>query len=293
VDRYDADGLVFDLTDAGPADGEVIVLLHGFPATRACWDGVVPLLAGAGYHGLAPDQRGYSPGARPPGRRAYRLDRLAGDVVALIDASCAGKVHLVGHDFGAAVAWYLATWHPERLYSVTSLATPHGQAFVRALVSSTQLLQSWYMLFFQLPRLPELALTGPGQQRFRRSLRQSGLSDAHIDRYLSVLAQPGAATAALNWYRALPLLPPSRLRPVTVPTLYVYATGDLALGRKAADLTAREVIAPYRYEVLDGVSHWIPEEAPEVVASLVIEHIRTHNAPQRWANGGGSSPPRT
>jgi pimeloyl-ACP methyl ester carboxylesterase len=278
MDAYHADGLTFDLTDAGPQDGEVVVLLHGFPATRACWEEVVPLLAGAGYRVLAPDQRGYSPGARPPGRRAYRLDRLAGDVVALIDAAGAGKVHVVGHDFGAAVAWHLAAWHPERLFSVTSLAMPHGKAFVRSLASSTQPLQSWYLLFFQLPWLPETALTGPGRQLFRRTLHRSGLDDAHIDRYLSALGQPGAATAALNWYRALPLLRPSRLRPVTVPALYVYATGDFFLGRKAADLTAREVTGPYRYEVLDGVSHWIPEEAPDVVASLVLEHARTHGA---------------
>jgi pimeloyl-ACP methyl ester carboxylesterase len=278
MDRYEADGLSFDLTDAGPPDGEVVVLLHGFPATRACWDGVVPLLAGAGYRVLAPDQRGYSPGARPPGRRAYRLDRLAGDVVTLMDAAGVAKVHLVGHDFGAAVAWHLATWHPERLFSVTSLATPHGKAFVRSLVSSTQPLQSWYIVFFQLPWLPEMALTGPGRQVVRRTLRRSGLDDAHLDRYLSALAQPGAATAALNWYRALPLLPPARLRPVTVPTLYVYATGDFFLSRRAADLTAREVTGPYRYEVLDGVSHWILEEAPEAVAPLVLEHARTHGA---------------
>ncbi|MGH8972691.1 MAG: alpha/beta fold hydrolase, partial [Acidimicrobiia bacterium] len=149
MDRYEADGLVFDLTDAGPSDGEVVVLLHGFPANRGCWDGVVPLLAGAGYRVLAPDQRGYSPGARPRGRRAYRLDHLAGDVVALMDAVGVARVHLVGHDFGAAVAWHVATWHPDRLYSVTSLATPHGKALVRSMVSSTQPLRSWYVLFFQ------------------------------------------------------------------------------------------------------------------------------------------------
>ena len=255
----------------------MVVLLHGFPATRACWEGVVPLLAGAGFRVLAPDQRGYSPRARPPGRRAYRLDRLAGDVLALADAAGAERFHLVGHDLGAAVAWGLATWHPERLLSVTSLATPHGKAFVRSLASSNQLLRSWYMLAFQLPRLPELALAGPGGRLFRRTLRRSGLSDAHLDRYLSVLAQPGAMRAALNWYRALPLLPPSRLAPVTVPALYVYATGDHFLSRKAADLTARHVSGPYRYEILEGVSHWIPEEVPETVAALVIEHCRVNS----------------
>jgi pimeloyl-ACP methyl ester carboxylesterase len=134
------------------------------------------------------------------------------------------------------------------------------------------------MLFFQLPWLPELGLVGPGQRMFRRTLARSGLSDTYIDRYLSVLTQPGAATAAINWYRALPLLPPSRLLPVEVPTLYVYGTADFALGRRAADLTGRYVRGPYRYEVLQGVSHWIPEEVPEVVAALVIEHAGSYGA---------------
>jgi pimeloyl-ACP methyl ester carboxylesterase len=284
VDRYEADGMVFDVTDAGPSDGEVIVLLHGFPASPACWDGVVPLLADAGYRVLAPDQRGYSPGARPPGRRAYALDRLAGDVVALADAAGAGKVHVVGHDLGAVVAWCLAAWHPELLFSVTSLGTPHGQAFLRSLVSSTQALQSWYIFFFQLPGLPELGFTGVGRPIVRRILRRSGLGDAHLDRYLSALAQPGAATAALNWYRAFPFLSPRRLGPVGVPALYVYPTEDHFLGRKAADLTVRAVRGPLRYEVLDGVSHWIPEEVPGAVAALILEHVRTHGV--RGSRGG-------
>jgi pimeloyl-ACP methyl ester carboxylesterase len=278
MDRFQTGRLTFDLTDAGPPEGEVVILLHGFPATRACWDGVVPLLADAGYRVLAPDQRGYSSGARPPGRRGYTLDRLAGDVLALADAADAGKVHVVGHDFGAAVAWLLAARSPGRLFSVTSLATPHPKAFMRSMRSSAQPLQSWYMLFFQLPRLPEMGLAGPAQPVLRRIVRRSGLADGQFDRYLSLLTQPGAATGALNWYRALPFLPHWRMPYVTVPTLYVYATEDAFLSRKAADLTAREVTGPYRYEVLDGVSHWIPEEVPEVVASLVIEHVRTYGA---------------
>jgi pimeloyl-ACP methyl ester carboxylesterase len=276
MDHFEAGELVFDLTDAGPSDGEVVVLLHGFPQSKTCWDRVVPLLVDAGYRVLAPDHRGYSPGARPRGRRAYRLDLLAADVVALADAAGAAKVHLVGHDLGALVAWCVAAWHPERLWSVTALAVPPGRAFLRSLVSSTQPLRSWYILFFQLPRLPELGLGGFAQPLLRRILRRSGLSDGYIDRYLALLTQPGAATGSLNWYRAFPLCPPTRRAPVTVPVLYVYATGDAFLARKGADLTADEVTGPYRYEILEGVSHWIPEEVPKVVASLVIEHARTH-----------------
>lgn len=278
MDSYTANGLVFDVTDAGPADGEVIVLLHGYPETRASWDGVIPRLTDAGYRVLAPDQRGYSPGARPGGRRAYRLEHLVGDVVALADAAAADRIHVVGHDWGGAVAWGMAAWQPERLHTMTSLATPHGRAMMRSMVTSSQALHSWYMLFFQLPRLPEMGITGPGRRLFRRTLRRSGLPDASIDRYLSVLTQPGAATGALNWYRALPFLRPSEMPPVEVPVLYVYGTGDFALGRKAAELTGRYVKGPYRFEVLEGVSHWLPEEAPDRVAALVIEQARAHGA---------------
>ncbi|HMC52698.1 MAG TPA: alpha/beta fold hydrolase [Acidimicrobiales bacterium] len=277
MDRYEADGLVFDVTDDGPPDGEVVVLLHGYPETRASWEGVVPFLVEDGYRVLAPDQRGYSPGARPRGRRAYRLDHLVDDVVALADAAGAGRVHVVGHDWGGAVAWALAGSHPGRLYSMTSLATPHPRAFSRSLVSSTQALHSWYMLFFQLPWLPELSMRGPGQRLVRRTLRRSGLAEAHIGRYLSLLSQPGAATAAINWYRALPLAP-SPTPPIEVPVMYVYGTGDFALGRRAADLTRSYVNGPYRYEVLEGTSHWIPEEAPAVVGRLLREHLATHGA---------------
>ena len=282
MERYEADGLVFDVTDAGPSEGEVIVLLHGYPQTRASWADVIPLLADAGYRVLAPDQRGYSPGARPRGRRAYRLDHLADDVLALADAAGATKMHLVGHDWGGAVAWAVAAWHPERLFSVTSLATPHGKALLRSFVSSNQALRSWYMLFYQLPWLPELGMTA-GQRWFRNTLRQSGLSDTKIDTYLSVLSEPGAATAAINWYRAMPFLPPSRMRSVHVPTLYLYGSDDFALGRKAADLTGNYVSGPYHYEVLDGVSHWIPEDAPQVVAERVTEHARTYGAHRNQA----------
>jgi pimeloyl-ACP methyl ester carboxylesterase len=272
MERYESEGLVFDVTDTGPPDGEVVVLLHGYPETRASWEGVIPLLAGAGYRVLAPDQRGYSPGARPRGRRAYGVDRLAGDVVALADAADAEKIHVVGHDWGGMVAWSMAMRHPDRLLSMTSISTPHPRAFLRSMVTSSQLLRSWYMLLFQLPWLPEQGVVGPGQGNFRRGLRRSGLPEASIERYLSVLTQPGAATAALNWYRAMPLVSPMGFGPVEVPVLYIYGTEDAFLGPKAADLTARYVAGPYRREVLEGVSHWIPEEVPEVVAKLVAEH---------------------
>jgi pimeloyl-ACP methyl ester carboxylesterase len=275
MDHFTRDGLTFDVVDAGPADGEVIVLLHGFPETSASWERVIPGLVGAGYRVLAPDQRGYSPGARPRGRRAYVVAELAADVMALADQAGAERFHLVGHDWGGAVAWAVATDHADRLRTLAVLSTPHPQAMVRSFTRSTQGLRSWYMGFFQLPGVPERMMLARDGRAFRRSLTRGGLPSDLVERYYEKLRQPGAMTAALNWYRAIPFQTRSARRPdkVTVPTLYVWSTGDFALGRAAADLTGRYVSGPYQFEVLEGVSHWIPEEAPDDVVRLVLEHM--------------------
>lgn len=265
--------LVFDVRDEGPQSGELVILLHGFPETKASWDRVVPLLTAAGYRVLAPDQRGYSRRARPQGRRAYVADNLVADVLALADAARAERFHVVGHDWGGAVAWYAAMWEPQRLKTMTSLATPHPKAFSRSLLTSTQFFRSLYFLAFQVPALPERVLTSDfGQHRFRQALIRSGLPASAVDSYLPALAERDTMTAVLNWYRAAALTPPRRQTAVSVPTLYVYGTQDVALGPKAADRTARYVTGPYRFERLDN-SHWLPEEAPDTVARLVLEHI--------------------
>lgn len=267
--------LVFDVDDTGPPEGEAIVLLHGFPENRSSWLAVTPLLTGSGYRVLAPDQRGYSPRARPKGRSAYRTELLADDVVALLDAAGVDRAHVVGHDWGGGVAWALATRHPDRLRTVTSLATPHPRAMLRAMVTGTQAVKSWYMFLFQLPALPELAFRPGAEDRMKSSLVADGVPPEAADRYVKPLLEPGAATAAINWYRAAPLSRGPR-GDVRVPTMYVFATRDKFLGRKAADLTGNYVSGPYRYEVLDGVSHWMPEETPETIARLVIEHAKEH-----------------
>ena len=142
MNEYRNGELVFDVRDDGPGDGGVVILLHGYPETKESWDGVVPGLAAAGYRVLAPDQRGYSPRARPRGRRAYVADNLVADVLALADAVGAERFHVVGHDWGGAVAWYCAMWHPQRVATVTSLATPHPTAFARSLLTSSQCIRS-------------------------------------------------------------------------------------------------------------------------------------------------------
>lgn len=271
MDTFTNDGLMFDVDDSGPAAGEVIVLLHGFPESKRSWQDVAPLLAAAGYRVLAPNQRGYSGRARPSRRRDYTLDKLGGDVIALADAAGADTFHVVGHDWGGGVVWELAANHPARIKTATSLATPHPRAMVRSLLRG-QILKSWYMLFFQLPVVPELQFS-VGRRATRRTLVRSGLPEEYVDDYFSLLREPGAARGALNWYRALPFSPPNGIGAVNVPTMYVYGTEDFALGRRAADTTGEYVTGPYRYEVLDGVSHWIPEEVPEIVADLVLDFV--------------------
>jgi pimeloyl-ACP methyl ester carboxylesterase len=281
VDSYRRGPLRFDVVDSGPAAGAAIVLLHGFPQWASSWSRVTPRLVAAGFRVLAPDQRGYSPGARPPGRRAYRLSTLAEDVVALLDAAGVQRAHVVGHDWGGAVAWALGMWHPDRLASLTALSTPHPAALLRALVTSGQLVRSWYMAAFQVPALPErlfVLSTAAGRERLVRALVDTGQSADRAREDVDRLTSPGALTAALNWYRAMPLNSPRGMRRVTVPTLYVWSTGDRFLGRAAAESTARWVDGPYRFEVLMGANHWLPDQHPDAVADLVTEHVRDHPA---------------
>jgi pimeloyl-ACP methyl ester carboxylesterase len=270
------DGLTFDVNDSGPPDGEPVVLLHGYPETKESWDAVAPSLAAAGYRVLAPDQRGYSPGARPRGRASYTVPRLVGDVLALADRAEATRFHVVGHDWGGILAWALGSNHAHRLVSLTSLTTPHPAAFARSLVTSTQLLRSWYVLFYQLPLLPELSSSsGLGANVFRRTLERSGLGADRARRYTERLKN-GAAGPTVNWYRGLPLSGRAAFGPVEVPTLYVYAGNDFALGRAAADETVRHVTGDYRFEVVEGASHWLPEESADVITPLLLDHLRAH-----------------
>jgi pimeloyl-ACP methyl ester carboxylesterase len=260
--------LRFDVQDEGPRDGAPVVLLHGFPQDSASWDGVVARLHSAGLRTLAPDQRGYSPGARPPRRGDYRVEWLVEDLRALLDAAGLPAAHVVGHDWGGAVAWAAGDVIPERLSSLTVLSTPHPRALIRSLTRSTQLLRSYYMFLFQLPVLPERVLA----PRLEALLRRSGLPAAHAAHYAERMREPGALTGALHWYRALPL---SRLEnaAVTVPTTYVWGSKDFALGRCAAELTEEEVEAPYRFVEVEA-GHWLPEREPDLVAELVLDQVR-------------------
>jgi pimeloyl-ACP methyl ester carboxylesterase len=281
MEQFRRGELVFDVIDAGPADGPVVVLLHGFPEQNTMWQPVISRLTAQGYRCLAPLQRGYSPRARPTRRRDYRGDELAEDVRTLIDASGAQRVHLVGHDWGATVAWRVAQLYPDRLLTVTSMSVPHPGAFFKALVTSRQGLASWYILFFQLPRIPEWYLT-----RGRGTFTLSGLvksraehAPALAEAEAKAMTEPGALTAALNWYRAVPLSDVRDAgRKVTVPTLFIWSDGDIALREKGARLTRDYVLGDYRFEVLNGVSHWILDEQPETTTDLLLDWFAAHPA---------------
>ena len=274
MDTFRNDGLTFDVRDGGPSDGEPVVLLHGFPQDSTAWTSVEPLLHGNGFRTLAPDQRGYSPMARPRGRAAYRLRQLTDDVLALLDAAELRSAHVVGHDWGAAVAWALAAWHPDRISTLTAISVPHPAAMQKAMLTSDQALRSSYMALFQLPVLPERALLAGGGAALRQMLSHAGLPDDVVRHYATRMREPGALTSALGWYRAMPWNARDRIGRVRVPTLHLWSTGDAYLGRAGTEATARFVDAPYRLEVLQGVNHWIPELAPDVVADLVTAHAR-------------------
>jgi pimeloyl-ACP methyl ester carboxylesterase len=263
--------LVFDARDAGPADGEVVLLLHGFPQTSWEWRHQLEALGTAGYRAVAPDQRGYSPRARPLEVEAYHPERLVEDVVGMADALGVDRLHLVGHDFGGLVAWHTAARHADRLATLTVVSTPHPRVMARSILEGgEQREKSSYMLFFR-SREAESYFLDDDAAGLRQLYESSDLDD--VDDYLRVLTEPGALTAALNWYRALDRDVIERMGPVTTRTLYVWSTEDPALGRVAAEGTAEHVDGPYRFEVLDGVGHFVPELAPDALSRLLLEQL--------------------
>ena len=269
--------LVLDVRDEGPPTGDAVVLLHGFPQDSGAWDGVAPLLHRAGLRTLAPDQRGYSPGAGPQDVSAYRVSRLAEDVLAVMDAAGVDTAHVVGHDWGGAVAWYLGAHHATRVDSLTVLSTPHPRAMARAMTRSLQPLRSWYTVAVQVPVLPELVLS----QTLGPTLRLSGLPPETADRYARRFGRPSALMGPLAWYRAAGRRPPWQLLgggtgdaagTVTVPTTYVWGWRDPALGRAAAEATRDHVTGDYLFLELDA-GHWLPELHPHEVADAILHRV--------------------
>jgi pimeloyl-ACP methyl ester carboxylesterase len=263
-----ADGMVLDAVADGPSDGPVVLLLHGFPQSSHAWRQVVPPLAAAGYRTVAPDLRGYSPDARPTDVAAYAMAPLVADAVAVVRQLSDGPVHVVGHDWGAAVAWHLAGRHPELVRSLTAVSVPHPHAFLEALLSDEdQRQRSQYMRDWKDPATEQRMLSGD----LARVL--GGLPGVDGEHYVRRLSEPGALTAALNYYRAQSRRDLDGLGPVTAPTLHVWSDGDEALGRYGAERTGAHVAGPYRFVELSGVSHWIPEQAPDRLVPPLLEHL--------------------
>lgn len=270
--------LTFDLTVDGPADGDPVLLLHGFPQSGDCWRRVAPALAEAGYRVVAPDLRGYSPGARPLDPEAYSMAELVGDVTGLADALGWTTFHLVGHDWGGALAWNVAGRHGERVRTLTSVSTPHPAAFLAAkhggpsADGDDQNEKSRYMDDFRTPGFEDVLLADD-RALLKLMVHGAGMDDESAERSLARFTTAEELVGALNWYRGASPTDSEGLGPITVPTLYLWSTDDIALGRTAAEATATCVDGPYRFVVLDGVSHWVPEEAPGVVVDRLLEHF--------------------
>lgn len=274
METFEADGLIFEVTDLGAVDDPSVVLLHGFPQDRTAWDEVGHSLADRGFRVLIPNLRGYSPGACPRSVSRYGLPRLVADVIALLDAAEVDSAHVVGHDWGGALVWTMRRTHPHRLRTATIVSTPHPQALAWGMVRTGQALRSWYMLALTLPAVPEYVLT----RHLARFLRRSGLSEDRASHYEQRMKRRGAARGAVNWYRRMlfeQFRPSKHPRPPSphqkVPTVYIYGRDDpffsVAVMRKTAEV-ARGVDVR---EMCGG--HWLPESEPEALLQSIERHL--------------------
>jgi pimeloyl-ACP methyl ester carboxylesterase len=265
--------LTFDVRTLGPNDGEPVMLLHGFPETSLSWSAVAPALADAGFRVIAPDQRGYSPGARPSSVDDYVVDNLVADVLGLADALGLERFHLVGHDWGAAVGWVLAAHHGDRLRSFTAVSVPHLAAYNAALRgdSDQQERSSYIGLMRQGGKAEDVLAEDDGRRL--RAMYQDKIPATHVDAYLDFFRDRTALTGALAWYRAM-TAELADLPPVSVPTTYVWSDGDTAIGRTSAEASGDHVTGPYDFVELNGVSHWVPEEAPSALVDAVLARLR-------------------
>lgn len=259
-----------DVRVDGPQDGPAVVLLHGFPQTSRSWGAVVPALAEAGYRVVAPDQRGYSPDARPVGVEHYATDALADDVAELADALGIDTFHLVGHDWGASIAWVAATRHADRIRTLTTVSVPHLAAFGEALRNDPdQQERSAYIGLFRMEGKAEQVLLADDAERLI-SMYEGRVPDDDVAAYVALLREPGALTAALGYYRAMQA-DLSGLPAVTMPTTFVWSSGDRALGPRGAHRCGDFVDADYRFVELADISHWVPDEAPHALAEAIVD----------------------
>jgi len=271
VERIDtADGVSLAVHVEG--EGTPVVLLHGFPDSSYLWRKQAPALADAGFRVVAPDLRGFGESDRPQEVDGYRITTLAADVVAILDALGIVRAHVVGHDWGAALAWVLAGLHPDRVDRLVAMSVGHPNTARDASVEQRE--KSWYVLWFQFEGLAEEVLPRDDWKLLREWIRGNG----DLERYVQDLARPGALRAGLNWYRAN--LPPQReLRPrrelprVAASTLGLWSSGDDYLVESRMLRSADYVDGGWRYERIDGASHWLQLDAPERVNDLLVDFL--------------------
>lgn len=265
--------LTFDVRFAGPAGGRPVIALHGFPETSLSWAQVADRLAEEGVRVIAFDQRGYSPGARPEGVEAYATDLLVQDVVGVADALGIGDFDLVGHDWGAVVAWLTASTHPARVRTLTTVSVPHLRAYNDALRDDPEQREKGaYLQVFRQVGTAEDLLLADGARRLT-AIYGEAVPTLLAIRYVAHLGEPGALTAALNWYRAMTAELASAPRTI-VPTTFVWGALDQAIGRVPAEACGDFVDADYRFVELADIGHWVPEQAPDALADAVLERIR-------------------
>jgi pimeloyl-ACP methyl ester carboxylesterase len=279
--RFQNGDVCLQAVAAGPSDGPVVILLHGFPEFGYGWRNQIGALAAAGFRVVVPDQRGYNDSSKPRGVARYRIRELVSDVIAMIDQLGRPTVHLVGHDWGGIVAWTVAAWHKEKVVSLAILNVPHpGIMFRFLLTHPNQLRRSWYMFFFQMPRLPEFFFSAgnfrAGIQSMVRTSRPGTFSPEDLSKYRSAWAKPGAPTAMINWYRALFRDPTSfRVGKIEVPTRILWGKKDAFLLSSLATVSHRKCACA---EVIwfDRASHWLHLEEPDAVNSALIEFFSGH-----------------
>jgi pimeloyl-ACP methyl ester carboxylesterase len=274
-------GLVFDAFVDGPADGPLVLMLHGASESFHMWRAPLPALAAAGFRAVAPSQRGYSAGARPPtdDLAGYAIDLLIADAMAIAAACGTGerRFHLVGHDWGGSIAWGIADKHPDRLASLAVLSRPHPTAFNRALAlpDGEQAQRSRHHKAF-LAADAGAQLLADGARALRERWTRSGMPARAIEAHLSVIGDPAAMEGMLAWYRARGALR-APLGAIRVPTLYIWGEADDTVGRAAAEGTRDFVTGDYRFAALPGVGHFAADQAPERVSELLLAHLKANS----------------
>lgn len=265
----------FTADEAGRRGDPLVLLLHGFPQTRHTWRDVLPALGDAGFHALAIDQRGYSPGVRPPDIASYRTERLTADVQDVADVLDAPRFHLVGHDWGGQVAWLTALQHPERVSGLTVLSRPHPAAFARSFALDPD--QARRSAHHQSTTAEKTDLWHADDSAvLRQMLTRAGVPAPDVEAYVQVLGERDALDAAMNWYRAAAptggLTVPDAPDAV-IPVRYLWGTEDGSVGRVAAELTVQHVRGPYEFIELPGGTHFLTDDASApVVRDAIVQH---------------------